>query len=54
MPASLARLVVRGNEINNRSIVLKNPTNASTPLSMNGNFSDHFGYSSVRPEALEG
>jgi hypothetical protein len=35
-------------------ILLKNLKNASTRLSMNGKISNHFNYSSVRPEALEG
>jgi len=35
-------------------ILLKNPRNASTGLSMNGKISNKFKRSSVRPEALEG
>ena len=36
------------------SILLINPKNASTRLSMNGKISNDFTRSSVRPEALEG
>jgi hypothetical protein len=36
------------------SILLKNPMNASTGLSMNGRISKDFSRSSVRPEVLEG